>query len=80
MSECPKSRACPATRTATECGRAEGAADEIAAHTDFATAFLSALLWFESDERNYTPAQKTALLVTSLTAWGLMLFLGAIMT
>jgi hypothetical protein len=24
----------------------------------FATAFLSALLWFESDERNYTPVQK----------------------
>jgi hypothetical protein len=46
----------------------------------FATASLSALLWFESDERNYTPVQKAALLVTSLTAWGLVLLLGAMTT
>ena len=46
----------------------------------FFMASLSALLWFESSERNYTPAQKTALLVTSLTAWTLVLFLAATMT
>jgi hypothetical protein len=46
----------------------------------FAIGALSALLWFESSERNYTPAQKTALLVTSLAAWALVFFLGAIVT
>ena len=46
----------------------------------FAIAALSALLWFESKERNYTPAQTTALLVISLAAWVLVFFLGAIAT
>jgi hypothetical protein len=46
----------------------------------FAVAALSALLWFESKERNYTPLQKTALLVISLAAWALVLVLGSIAT
>lgn len=46
----------------------------------FIIAALSALLWFESKERNYTPAQTTALLVVSLAAWALVFLLGAIVT
>jgi len=46
----------------------------------FAVASMTALLWFESTERNYTAVQKTALLATSLTAWALVLLLGAITT
>ena len=46
----------------------------------FVIAALSALLYFESKERNYTPAQKTALLVISLAAWALVFVLGAVVT
>ena len=46
----------------------------------FAIAALSALLRFEAKERNYTPAQKAALLVVSLAAWALVFVLGAIVT
>ena len=46
----------------------------------FAIAALSAMLWSESKERNYTPAQTTALLVVSLAAWTLVFVLGAIVT
>lgn len=43
----------------------------------FAIACISALLYFESRERNYTSEQKTALLVTSVIAWVLVVLLGA---
>jgi len=46
----------------------------------FAFASMTALLWFESTERSYTAAQKTALLVSSLTAWAFVLVLGATAT
>ena len=46
----------------------------------FAIASASALLWHESTERNYTAAQKRALLVSSLTAWAFVLVLGAMAT
>ena len=46
----------------------------------FAIAALTALLRFESTERNHTPAQKMALLVISLAAWALVVVLGAIVT
>jgi hypothetical protein len=46
----------------------------------FAIACTSALLYFESCERSYTSDQKTALLVTSVIAWVLVLLLGALAT
>jgi len=46
----------------------------------FAIAALSSLLWFESKERKYTSEQTIVLLVVSLAAWGLVFFLGAIVT
>jgi hypothetical protein len=46
----------------------------------FVIAALTALLRFEAKERNYTSAQKIALLAISLTAWVLVLCLGAIAT
>lgn len=46
----------------------------------FVIAALSAVLWSESKERNYTPAQTTALLVVSLAAWALVFVLGAFAT
>lgn len=46
----------------------------------FAVASVNALLWYESTERSYTAVQKTTLLATSLTAWALVLLLGAMTT
>jgi hypothetical protein len=46
----------------------------------FAIAAVTALLWFESSERNYTLVQERTLLLTSLTAWTLVLFLAAMTT
>ena len=46
----------------------------------FAIASATALLWFESTERNYTAAQKTTLLVSSLPAWAFVLAIFAITT
>jgi hypothetical protein len=61
-----------------ETPRCEAAAVKWVVILIFIIGALSALLWFESSERNYTPAQKMALLVTSLTAWALVFFLGAV--
>jgi hypothetical protein len=46
----------------------------------FAIACISALLCFEGRERSYTSERKTALLVTSVIAWVLVLLLGALAT
>jgi hypothetical protein len=46
----------------------------------FLAAGFSSVLWFESDERKFTPLQQTALGVIALTGWTLVVVLGTVIT
>ena len=42
----------------------------------FAAAFVSSLLWLDSNERRFTPSQQAILAAVAMTGWAFVLLLG----